>query len=62
MERSSPADSQLCAKLSDDLTTIDIVTSPEFAEILGALAKKLKMSRLKLLGQAFGIGLKNFLL
>ena len=62
IERSNPADSQLCAKPSGDLAKIDVVLSPEFAELLGRLAKELKISRRKLLVQAFERGRKNFLL
>jgi hypothetical protein len=62
IERCNPADLVICAKLSGDSTTIDIVLSREFALLLDRLAKELKISRRKLLGLAFEKGRKNFLL
>jgi hypothetical protein len=58
---SNPADSQLRAKLSANLKTINIITSPEFADLLRELAKALKTSPEKLLAEAFRKRTNNFL-
>ena len=61
VERFNPADSQLRAKLSADLKTIDIRMEPEFADLLQEIAKALKTSPRKLLAEAFRKGTNNFL-